>query len=227
MRRLKCHINLNLNLNLIAIIVVSLILIAILIQVAQNRQNGRTVSGLRPESHPRGLDGSEGGKHRYQNFPPPLSSMGTSTIAPLSSMATSTSLATDPGTLQPEDVYAGSSLYSSRVDLPHHSFSPSPRLEHRMSLQRYLSIHPDIHPIHPRNIEKHPCSGSPQRQKTTSTSGWGATSMGPLQRRTSEQQCSTVITRCEGDDHKHMIVDACEDDDHKHRMFDCRCLQIR
>ena len=87
--------------------------------------------------------------------------------------------------------------------------------------------HPDIHPIHPRNIEKHPCSGSPQRQKTTSTSGWGATSMGPLQRRTSEQQCSTVITRCEGDDHKHMIVDACEDDDHKHRMFDCRCLQIR
>ena len=150
MRRLKCHINLNLNLNLnlIAIIVVSLILIAILIQVAQNRQNGRTVSGLRPESHPRGLDGSEGGKHRYQNFPPPLSSMGTSTMAPLSSMTTSTSLATDPGTLQPEDVYAGSSLYSSRVDLPHHSFSPSPRLEHRMSLQRYLSI-PSGYPSHP------------------------------------------------------------------------------
>ena len=120
--------------------------IFIVVQVAQNRQNGRTVSGLRPESHPKGLDGSEGGKHRYlqktflpnlefqpnsryQNFPPPLSSMGTST-----------SLATDPGTLQPEDVYAGSSLYSSRVDLPHHSFSPSPRLEHRMSLQRWSLI---------------------------------------------------------------------------------------
>ena len=108
------------------------------VQVAQNRQNGRAVSGLRPDSHPRGLDGSEGGKHRYQNFPPPLSSMGTSTMAPLSTMATSTSLTTDPGTLQPEDVYAGSSLYSSRIDLPHHSFSPSPRLEHRMSLQRYI-----------------------------------------------------------------------------------------
>ena len=38
------------------------------VQVAQNRQNGRTVSGLRPESHPKGLEGSEGGKHRFKNF---------------------------------------------------------------------------------------------------------------------------------------------------------------
>ena len=167
--------------------------------MAQNRQNGRTVSGLRPESHPRGLDGSEGGKHRYQNFPPPLSSMGTSTMAPLSSMVTSASLATDPGTLQPEDVYSGSSLYSSRVDLPHHSFSPSPRLEHRMSLQRYKSD------IQTRNIEKHLCSGSPRRQKTTLTSGWGGMLTGPSQRRASVQQCSTVITRCVDDGHKHRV----------------------
>jgi hypothetical protein len=88
-------------------------------EAEQNRQNGRAVSGLRPENRLIGGEGV-GGKHRYQNFPPPLSSMGTST-----------SLSGDGATLQPEDVYSGSSLYSRRPDLPRHSFSPSPRFEHR------------------------------------------------------------------------------------------------
>ena len=90
-------------------------------EVEQNRQNGQAVAELRPENN---VIGGEGGKHRYQNFPPPLSSMGTST-----------SLSRDSGALQPEDVYSGSSLYSQRTNLVRHSFSPnpSPRFDHRVS----------------------------------------------------------------------------------------------
>ena len=74
-------------------------------EVEQNRQNGRTVQGNSV------LEGGEGGgRGRYENFPPPLSSLGTSTsLSP-------------PGVLQPEELYSGSSLYSHNE-----SFQSSPR----------------------------------------------------------------------------------------------------
>lgn len=78
-------------------------------EVEQNRENGRTVSGL-VQGHSV-LEGGEGrGRGRYENFPPPLSSLGTSTsLSP-------------PGVLQPEELYSGSSLYSHNE-----SFQSSPR----------------------------------------------------------------------------------------------------
>ena len=73
------------------------------------KKNGRTVSGL-VQGHSV-LEGGEGrGRGRYENFPPPLSSLGTSTsLSP-------------PGVLQPEELYSGSSLYSHNE-----SFQSSPR----------------------------------------------------------------------------------------------------
>ena len=78
-------------------------------EVEQNRENGRTVSGL-VQGHSV-LEGGEGrGRGRYENFPPPLSSLGTSTsLSP-------------PGVLQSEELNSGSSLYSHNG-----SFQSSPR----------------------------------------------------------------------------------------------------